>query len=45
MNWRILENIVTICAIAAIILGVWAMGGGGWGFVGLILLTNINTRT
>lgn len=45
MNWRIIENMVTIICIAAIILGGLALGGGWWGLVGLVLLSNINTRT
>lgn len=42
-GWAILENIVTITAIAAIILGVYALGGGGYGFWALLLVCNLNS--
>jgi hypothetical protein len=39
-NW--IENIVTICGTVAIVLGGLALGGGGWSFLGLAMLGNIN---
>ena len=41
-GWAYIENIITMLVMAAIILGVWAMGGGGWGFWSLVLLLNLN---
>ncbi len=42
-RWAILENIATLTAIAAIIIGVAAFGGGLYGFWALVLMTNLNT--
>ena len=42
-QWAILENIATVVATAALVLGLYAMGAGahaGWGF---LLLINMNT--
>ena len=39
----ILENIVTLLVIAAIIVGVYAFGGGGYGFWALVLMVNLNS--
>ena len=44
-KWNYIENIVTMSVIAAIILGLYYMGGGYWGFISLILLTNMNYPT
>jgi hypothetical protein len=43
LRWAIIENIATLAAITAIILGVYAMGGGGYGFWSLVLLCNLNS--
>jgi hypothetical protein len=43
VKWAIIENIVTMVATAALVLGLYAMGAGGYAFFGLLLLTNINT--
>lgn len=43
MNWAAVENMVTIIATVAVILGVWFMGGGPWSFIGLAIMLNINT--
>ena len=40
--WRI-ENCVTMLATAAIIVGAYAFGGGGYSWNGLLLLLNLNT--
>jgi hypothetical protein len=42
--WAMVENMVTIMVIAAIVLGVYALGGGGSGFWSLIMLSNLNTN-
>ena len=44
LRWMFIENIVTICATAAVVLGGLALGGGGWSFLGLLLMLNINYR-
>lgn len=44
MNRLVIENIFTMAAIVAIVVGVYAFGGGGWGFLGLILMFNLNRR-
>jgi hypothetical protein len=41
--WAVIENIVTLSVIAAIILGIYAMGGGLWGMWAFVLLLNLNT--
>jgi hypothetical protein len=43
VKWAIIENIVTMVATAALVLGLYSMGAGGYAFFGLLLLTNINT--
>lgn len=43
--WMVLENIVTLAATAAIVLGLYYMGAGGHSFWGLLLLLNITTFT
>lgn len=45
LRWAIIENIATLCAITAIIIGVYAEGGGGYGFWALVLTLNFNTGT
>jgi hypothetical protein len=43
MKWALIENMVTIAATAALVLGLYWLGAGahaGWGF---LLLVNINT--
>lgn len=45
LHWAIAENMVTVTAIAAIIIGVYAFGGGGFGFWGLVLLCNLNSMS
>jgi hypothetical protein len=42
LAWAVTENIVTLIVIAAIIVGVYAFGGGGYGFWALILVLNLN---
>lgn len=39
---HLIENLVTIGGTVAIVLGGLALGGGGWSFLGLVLLGNIN---
>lgn len=39
----VIENIVTVLAIAAIVLGLYAMGAGGWSGCGFLLLLNLST--
>ena len=41
-NWWWIENIVTVIAITAIVLGLYAMGAGGFSAVGFILFFNLN---
>jgi hypothetical protein len=43
LKWAVLENIATVTAIAAIIIGVYALGGGGYGFWSLLLMFNLNS--
>lgn len=40
-SWRI-ENCVTLAATAAIIVGAYAFGAGGYSWLGLWLLLNLN---
>lgn len=42
-TWAIIENIVTLIVIATIIVGVYALGGGGYGFWALMLAFNLNS--
>ena len=42
IGWAVLENIITLLAIAMIIVGVYAFGGGGYGFWALLLMANLN---
>ena len=44
-NWWWIENIVTVIAIAAIVIGLYAMGAGGFSAVGFILFLNLNTHS
>lgn len=37
-----IENCITLLITAALILGLYKMGAGGWSFWGLVLLMNIN---
>lgn len=39
----IAENIATVLATAAVVVGLYAMGAGGWAAGGLVLMMNINT--
>lgn len=41
-TWSYIENICTMIVITAIILGIYAMGGGLWGMWAFVLLFNIN---
>jgi hypothetical protein len=36
-----IENIATIAGAVALILGLYAMGAGGWSALGALLLTNV----
>ena len=42
MRWYFVENFVTLVVMAAIILGAVYLGAGGWAWLGLLLLFNIN---
>ncbi|WP_158255417.1 hypothetical protein [Rhodopseudomonas palustris] len=42
MKYAIIENIVTISAAAAVVLGLYYMGAGGWAASGFLLLLNLN---
>jgi hypothetical protein len=42
MRWAYAENIATVLGMVALILGLYAMGAGGWSFWGLLLLFNLN---
>ncbi len=44
--WRlaILENIATLVATAAIVIGLYWLGAGAWCFWGLALMVNLNGR-
>ena len=37
-----LENYATLTAIVVVVLGLYAMGAGGWCSLGFILLLNMN---
>lgn len=41
-KWVFIENIVTLAACAAIILGFYAMGAGLHSYWGLVVLGNLN---
>lgn len=46
-GWRtyrmaMIENMVTVVATAAFVLGLYWMGAGGWSAGGFLLLCNIN---
>ncbi len=38
-----MENVVTLIVCGAIVLGLYAMGAGGWALWGLLLLFNLST--
>ena len=38
-----IENMVTLAATVSLTLGLYALGAGGWSFVGLVCLLNMNT--
>ncbi len=40
----VLENIVTLLATAAIVLGLYAMGAGSAAMWGFLVLFNLNTK-
>lgn len=44
-TWAYVENIVTIAAMVVIILGALYLGAGGYSWLGLMLLWNINYGT
>jgi hypothetical protein len=37
------ENLATLAAIVAVVIGLYALGAGGYSAVGFILLLNINS--
>ncbi len=39
-----IENMVTLAVCAAIVLGLYYMGAGGWSGAGFLVLFNLNTR-
>jgi hypothetical protein len=39
----ILENIATLIVSAALVLGLYWMGAGGWAGIGFAVLFNLNT--
>lgn len=43
VKWLVIENIVTILLTAAVVLGLYWMGAGGWSFLGLLFLINLNS--
>lgn len=45
LKYALIENMVTIASTAALVLGLYAMGAGGWAAGGFVLLLNINTPT
>ena len=42
-KWAVIENCATMAATAAIVLGLWTMGAGGWSLFGFALLGNMNS--
>jgi hypothetical protein len=42
-RWVVIENIATIAGMVALILGLYAMGAGGWSLWGFVLLANLNS--
>lgn len=38
----VIENVATMIATAAIVLGLYYMGAGAWSFLGFLLLLNMN---
>jgi hypothetical protein len=45
MTGAAVENIVTIIVTAILVLGLYWMGAGGWSFLGLLVLANMNQTT
>lgn len=41
-DWPRIENMVTITATAGALVGLWALGAGGWAFWCLLFLFNLN---
>jgi hypothetical protein len=41
----VIENSITMAATAAIVLGLYAMGAGGWAGCGFLLLINLSSYT
>lgn len=39
------ENAVTLACTTILVLGLYAMGAGGWSLFGLLFLFNINYQT
>lgn len=42
MKWMVIENIATMAVTAALVAVLWWMGAGGYSFVSLVLLLNMN---
>lgn len=43
MTWMaVVENIATLLIAAAIILGIYALGGGYFSLIGFVLFLNLN---
>ncbi len=44
-KFALIENCATILATVAIVLGSRWLGAGGWSWLGLLVLTNLNSIT
>lgn len=42
LTWAVVENVATLAACVALVLGSYALGAGGWSWIGLALLLNLN---
>lgn len=43
LRWAVIENVATLAATTAIVLGLYWMGAGLWALTGLLLLANLNS--
>jgi len=41
-KWLVIENMVTLAAATAVILGGFWLGAGGWSLWGAVFLLNLN---
>jgi hypothetical protein len=39
----VIENVITMTLTATVVLGLYAMGAGGWSLCGFLLMLNMNS--